>query len=828
MSSTENDALVAIGLRSIARHFGLANEHREALLRRALEIQEFKLENNDFELAHTLNDLYASLPWNKKYEEEAGTLLRRVMHIREDRLGRSDWKTQFARRELAKWLAYVGRLEETESLLRRDVESKGGSTPEKEKDALLAIELRSMAGHCGFGHGSKKEAFLRRALAIQEAKLGKDNLEMAHTLYDLVLCLSSEGGREDEEEALLRRVLKIRENKLGDGHHQTQAARCELAKRFARTGRLEETEVLLRHNMENNKNTSETKNDVMVAIELRSMTKMAGVLGLTQNVTEAFLRRALEMQESKLGKEDLEVAHTLHDLGVCLGLRQQMDEAEALLRRALNIHEDKLGDGHWQTKCTRRKLAERLACVGQLEETEAFLRRNMENKKASETENDALVAIELRSMTKMEGGLGLPQNIREAFLIRCTIYLGVCLGLRRQMDEPGTLLRRALDIYKDKLGDDHWQTKCTRRNLAERLACVGRLEETEALLRRNIENNEKRSEMENDALVVIELRSMARHLDRTGEHKEALLRHTLAIQEAKLGKYDLEMAHTLHDLGVCLCKRGRDEEKAGALLRRVLDIHQGIMKEGDLEVANSLHWLGVVSLRAGEPKEAEKMLRRALEIREAQIGEYDVWVSNTLYQLGLCLRIAGRLEEAAEALRRILEIEEVTSRTNSLLVASVLWQLGVVLGKTERQEEAVDLLTRGLSILDENELGEGQGCLMTQILCELAVRSDARGRKGRADEYIGRALRIMKDKKCTDTYEAVLALFGLGVYAWRAGWTDKARELMTRATGVDDKSGGGIDGERVAGKLQRLGVRVGSVWSPGENEKLLRCILGTE
>ena len=55
------------------------------------------------------------------------------------------------------------------------------------------------------------------------------------------------------------------------------------------------------------------------------------------------MRQAWEIVKAKLGEDDLQVAYTLHEFGVCLRDGKRYDEAEELLSQALEIKKAKLG-----------------------------------------------------------------------------------------------------------------------------------------------------------------------------------------------------------------------------------------------------------------------------------------------------------------------------------------------------------------------------------------------------------------------------------------------------------------------------------------------------
>ena len=49
------------------------------------------------------------------------------------------------------------------------------------------------------------------------------------------------------------------------------------------------------------------------------------------------MRQALEIEKVKLGEDNLQVAVTLYELGMCLRNAKRYEEAEELLRQALEI-----------------------------------------------------------------------------------------------------------------------------------------------------------------------------------------------------------------------------------------------------------------------------------------------------------------------------------------------------------------------------------------------------------------------------------------------------------------------------------------------------------
>ncbi|CAM9124160.1 unnamed protein product [Scytosiphon promiscuus] len=125
------------------------------------------------------------------------------------------------------------------------------------------------------------------------------------------------------------------------------------------------------------------------------------------------------------------------------------------------------------------------------------------------------------------------------------------------------------------------------------------------------------------------------------------------VDEDEDGYGDVLGARTVFHLGVCLRLAGRLED-AEELLWRSLDVETAKRGPNNVNVAGTLHELGLC--------ESTALFAHALEIREARLGPDDPAVGNTLHELGVCLRQDGRQEEAEAFLRRALGIRKAITR----------------------------------------------------------------------------------------------------------------------------------------------------------------------
>ncbi|CAN0159539.1 unnamed protein product [Pylaiella littoralis] len=235
--------------------------------------------------------------------------------------------------------------------------------------------LRSLAGtifRAKPGDRDVAEHLLRRCLAIQESKLGPEDVAVALTLRRLGSC-AQEAGRLEEAEKLLRRSLAIRESKLGPEDVAVANTLYPLGDCAREARRLEEAEELFRRCLA----IQESKlgpEDVTVAQTLDQLGFCAREAGRLEEAEE-LLRRCLAIRESKLGPEDVLVARTLHQLGFCAREAGRLEEAEELLRRCLAIRESKLGPEDVAVARTLHQLGFCVREAGRLEEAEELLRR---------------------------------------------------------------------------------------------------------------------------------------------------------------------------------------------------------------------------------------------------------------------------------------------------------------------------------------------------------------------------------------------------------------------------------------------------------------------
>ena len=221
---------------------------------------------------------------------------------------------------------------------------------------------------------ARAEPLYRRALAIDEASLGKDHPNVATRLNNLATLLH-DTNRLGEAEPLMRRSLVITEATLGKDHPNVAIRLNNLAMLLQAANRLGEAEPLMLRVIDIFE-ASLGKDHPNVATALNNL---ALLLQDTNRLGEAepLYRRALAIDEASLGKNYPNVARDLNNLALLLRATNRLGEAEPLMRRALAIDEASLGKDHPRVAIGLNNLARLLKDTNRLGEAEPLMRRHL-------------------------------------------------------------------------------------------------------------------------------------------------------------------------------------------------------------------------------------------------------------------------------------------------------------------------------------------------------------------------------------------------------------------------------------------------------------------
>eukprot|EP00752_Nemacystus_decipiens_P009948 g8871.t1 len=755
----------------------------------------------------------------------------------------------------------------------------------------LADHLQSLGYVCAeLGKADQAEAAHARARSIREQSLGPHHPEVGRSLRALAACAAAV-GKSEAEQRLLQQALSIwdghrklhpsggekgggtraggdDDGAIARGVHQHQlhldAARAlqALGGYAIQQGRSGEAERLLRRAVASWE-AALGGDHPTTARALHSLGVCAYDDGKIGDARELY-RRALKIRQQKLGPRHLEVASTMHNLGVCEWKSGRVEEAQLLYRTTLAIRVEELGPDHLHVARTLHSLGGCARHVGRSGEATALYRK----------------ALDIR-----EAGLG-PRHPEVAATLH---EMGVTAFGASQMAQAEGYFRRALAIKDSGAKDPSLDTAYTLHDLGGVvLASGGRTAEAEVLFLRALEIRERLGASLDAASTLHCLgecamersgggchrtgdrgegeesgdRSVDRSLRRSAlQEAEGFYRRALEIQQEELGQTHLYVAHTLFQLGRCLCSSAaagasdticntdtemdttgdtvahadassRKSEEALGVLSRSLAVREKELGRNHEDVRRTLHHLGACASAAGRVEEAEGWYRRVVASEELTLGADHPAVARTLHQLGACVLKAGKVDEGVGLLRRSLAIPEETagegggggggggsvdggsvsgsvsgSKTHStghhLDVALTLQQLAVCASDAGRVDEA-DALFRSVLAIEERKLGPGHPDVADTLsnLGECALNA---GRTEEATSFYKRALKIEEDNFGDDQPVLGCTLHSLGLCAEQAGRSDEAEELFRRSLAIEEKQMG-ADHPHVAATLANLGA----------------------
>lgn len=327
-------------------------------------------------------------------------------------------------------------------------------TPEKYAEQLSKhlTSLAEAAGRSGDYQLGLDAA--RRALALDEARLPADSIQLGSRLY-YVSEFYREGGRHAEAELLIRRAIDIGEKVPGSGHVDMAEWIGGLADLYRVTGRYAEAEPLARRAVDITERVLGPENSA-VAEALNNLGLIQAELGRYADA-EPLLKRAIAINEAAPSlKHPEDAAKPLNNLAQVYYATDRYAEAKPLFQRTLLIWESILGPNHPFIASGSNNLAVLYDAIGRYAEAEPLYRR--------------AVAITEKAFGPEHPDLAIWLN-----------NLALNFQKTRRYAEAEPLLQRVIAILGKTLPPDHPYQAQARYNYATFLLALGRPEEAAQL-----------------------------------------------------------------------------------------------------------------------------------------------------------------------------------------------------------------------------------------------------------------------------------------------------------------------------------------------------------
>ncbi|MBD0391647.1 tetratricopeptide repeat protein [Wolbachia endosymbiont of Pentalonia nigronervosa] len=307
------------------------------------------------------------------------------------------------------------------------------------------------------------------------------------------------------------------------------------------------------------------------------------------------LERALEIKEKHYGRDHVEFATTLENLGNAYGFLDDPNKCKELLERALAILEKHYGPDHVEFARTLGNLGLTYGALGDPNKQKELLEWALAIKEKHYGPDHFEVARTLENLGNAYGTLG-------------------------DLNKTKKLLERALAIQEKHYGPDHGTIAITLGNLGLTYGALGDPNKQKELLEQALAIQEKHYGPDHFkvARTLKNLGFVYRDLGDFNKEKE-LFEQALAIQKKHYGPDYFEVARTLVNLGNVYGILG-DFNKQKELLEQALAIQEKYYSPDHFEVARTLVNLGNVYGIFGDFNKTKELLERALPILEKHYG----------------------------------------------------------------------------------------------------------------------------------------------------------------------------------------------------------------
>jgi tetratricopeptide (TPR) repeat protein len=360
--------------------------------------------------------------------------------------------------------------------------------PEHPVTAIRLINLSSLLRNQG--DYAAAEPLCRRSLEIAEKVQGPSDPNTGGILYNLAKLLVAKGDYAGAE-PLYRRALAIVEKTQGSEHPLIGAYFNNLAELLKVQGDYAGAELLYRRALGIAEKTQGPAHPWIGAY----YNNLAGLLKVQGDYAgaEPLYRRALAIAEKAQGPEHPWTGICLNNLASLLQSRGDCAGAESLYRQALTIAERVNGLEHPTTKARLSSLAGSLNAQGECASAEPLYRRALAIDEGRYGPNHEEV---METLTKLGGTLRQMGKTADAgdVLMRAVevadklnfggpfFQLGQLRLDQKDYGDAERLLRRCLEIRREKLAPDDEAIRMTLESLAEVCRLTGREDEAKALL----------------------------------------------------------------------------------------------------------------------------------------------------------------------------------------------------------------------------------------------------------------------------------------------------------------------------------------------------------
>jgi serine/threonine protein kinase/tetratricopeptide (TPR) repeat protein len=448
--------------------------------------------------------------------------------------------------------------------------------------------------------------------------------------------------------------------------------------------------------------------------------------------------------------------------------------AEAEQRHLAEVRRDE-AEAARQAEAQQRALAEK-----RREEVEAvnnFLVKDMLASADPRTAKGSDITVKevLASAAKKVAGAFTDQPEIEAAIRN---KIGVTYESLGDFEAAEPHLVAALEILRNKLGEEHPDTLISISHLAMLRDSQDRLSEAEALNRKAIEISCRLHGDEHDQTLTC-MNNLALVLQHAGEfaETESLLQKVLDIRRIKQGEEHPKTLGSMNNLALFLATYGNQAE-AETLARKAMDLHTRIMGEQHPDTLACMNNLALLLKRKGRVADAELLYRKVLDIGRRVLPDAHPDTLTSMTNLAELLRSRGKLDEAESLAREALDSSRRKLGEEHRTTLHAMIGLADVLQRKEAFAEAESLYSKTLK-LRQKALGEDHPDTIT-ALNNLAMSLRNEGKLDEA-EPLSRTALERSQRVFGDTHSRTMSsMKNLALLLKRQGKLDEAESLYRR------------------------------------------------
>jgi serine/threonine protein kinase/tetratricopeptide (TPR) repeat protein len=392
------------------------------------------------------------------------------------------------------------------------------------------------------------------------------------------------------------------------------------------------------------------------------------------------------------------------------------------------------------------------------------------------------------------------QPLVEARLLQALASTQQSLGMLEAASEPQ---RRALEIRRRELGDEHVDTLTSLHGEGELLRAQGNLAAAEPCLRQALEGYRRvLGDEHRSTLIAIGSMGLLLHAKGDLEGAEAHDRQVLAVRRRVLGDGDADTLLSINNLGAVVLARGKLEE-AEACFGEALDGYRRVLGDEHPDTLLLINNMGALLQAEGKATEAETYHREALEKYRRVLGDQHPDTLRSINNVGFNLHDQGRLSEAEPYYREALAQRRLVLGGDHPATLNSLHNLAGLLKDQNRLTEAEPLYREALD-KRRRVLSENHPDTLSSIH-NMGWLLEGQGKTAEAERYFRDALDGYQRVLGPEHRDTLIALVNLGALLCADGRPQQAFAFMAPAEPAARRAFIGDHAVRLGRMLAMLG-----------------------